>query len=121
LSLIPTAVRKQWADSRKPPITNTVEVQTDPEPVSEATQTSKEAQTQTPEFEAAEIAVQTSVDADTQTVEVAVEAAQPSADIETQTPPVDNIMEAEENFYFSTLFQIVGMITQAASQWNGGR
>jgi hypothetical protein len=89
-SLIPTAVRKNWAVSRKPAITSTVETQTDDEPV--------------------ETAVQTSADAATQTIEMVDEAVQQSVENETQTPAIDNEKEAEEQYFIVTLLQIVGAL-----------
>jgi len=90
LSSILTAVRKQWAISRKLPATRSIETQTDETPVKQATQTSK--------------------DEGVQTDEVPVEKAVQSPDeIATQTEVriVSYEQDQEEKWFFSTLFQTV--------------
>ena len=90
LATIPTSVRMQWAIARKPPTTCSVETQTDPEPVEQATQTSRDNEAQTVECE--EKAVQQVTDTEMQTIE--------------QTPEA----QQEAQFFFTTLTEIVGQM-----------
>ena len=88
-TFVPRAVRRQWTVNKKP-ITSDSETQTEAEPVNEITQTCS--------------------DAEAQTIEVEEKAVQQSEDSETQTVSIDKDKEAEDQYYFSTLFQIVGML-----------
>ena len=95
LSSIPTAVRRQWAVNKKPPATKTMATQTD-EPVEQATQTP------------------TSRDEGVQTVEVAEKAVHPYAEVETQTSAKSEDQQAEEQFFITTLLEIVGKLMEQA-------
>jgi len=95
LSSIPTAVRRQWAVNKKPPATKTMATQTD-EPVEQATQTP------------------TSRDEGVQTVEMSEKAVQPIAEIETQTSAKSEDQQAEEQFFITTLLEIVGKLMDQA-------
>jgi len=88
-TFVPRVVRRQWAVIKKS-TTSEVGTQTEYEPVTEATQTYSEAQTQTTEVEE--------------------KAVQPYEDTATQTAPIDKEKEAEDQYFFTTLFQIVGML-----------
>jgi len=107
MAQVPTAVRMQWAIARKPPTTRSIECQTDEVPIEQATQTSRDSETQTAEME--EKAAQTSRDRDTQTVEVQEKAVQ-FEDIEKQAKEKEQ--EAEIQFFMSTMTETIGKMME---------
>jgi hypothetical protein len=104
MSTIPTSVRKQWAIARKPPTTRSIETQADPEPMEQATQTTKHVKTQT--IEQQEKAVQPFKETETQTVEIQSEAQREA--------------QAEAQYLFTTLAEMVEEIVVRAPAHNYG-